>query len=218
MSTTLTELHARLSRRLGEDSVPTITGNEGMRRTQFINEGLKAITRKHYWWWTEKSTTFSSVANQASYSTSDGFPSDIRNSHILELRFDGTLYTPAIQSDVFDLTNASYSGKGQEYMVFAKSLYPLPAYPSTGTDNVSVKYYKVPSLLSSGSDAIDIPDEYADILVAFALGRIQSLDGKRGSAADNYDEFKEIYQDMEKEQNNYLFALKSSSETGPLYE
>ena len=105
MATTLTQLQQRLSYRLAEDSVPTITGNEGLRRTQFINEGLKSITRKHFWWWTEKSDTFDSVANQTSYTYAQGFPSDIRGSAILELRFDGTLYTPALQTDAFEMTS-----------------------------------------------------------------------------------------------------------------
>lgn len=217
MSTTLTNLHQRLSYRLAEDSVPPITGSEGLRRTQFFNEGLKTITRKHYWWWTEKSDTFDSIANQASYTYAQGFPSDIRGSSILELRFDGTLYTPALQTDAFEMTSSSYSGMSQKYIVFNKSLYPLPAYPATGTDNIAIKYYKIPALLSSGSDAVDIPDEYSDILVAFALGRIQAQDSERGSAADSYDEFNEIYKDMEVEQNNYLYALKSSGNLDALY-
>lgn len=206
MAKTLADLQTSISNRKFEDSVPT--GSEYNRRTQFLNEGYKSILRKHYWWWSESSTTFNSVANQSSYGTTDGFPSNIRGSSILELRFDGTLYKPALQSDAFSLLSSGYTGLSQRYMVFNKKLWPLPPYPSSGTNNIAMKYYKISSELSANSDTIDIPDEYSDILVCFALGRIHSL-SKRGSAADAYDEFNEIYKEMEVEQNNYLFALKS---------
>lgn len=191
-----------------EDSVPS--GSESLRRTQFINEAYKSIIRKHYWWWTEAITEFSSVANQEVYTTSDGFPPDIRGSSILELRVDGQLYTPALQTQVFDTSSSTYSGFSQQYMVFNKSLYLLPAYGTSSTNGITLKYYKIPLILSYGTDTIAIPDEYADILVAFALGRLRSLQGQRGSAADAFDEYNEIYKEMESEQNNYLFALKSN--------
>lgn len=217
MAKTLTNLLQSLSYRMREDSVPT--GTESSRRTQFINEAYMSITRKHYWWWTEASSTFNSVANQASYTSSDGFPSTIRGSAILELRVDGTLYHPALQTDAFAAESSSYSGFSQRYMVFNKSLYLLPAYGTSSSNGIAMKYYKIPTILSSGSDTILIPDEYADILVAFALGRLKAIGSQRGSAADAYDEFNEIYKEMEVEQNNYLFALKSSeSQYSALYE
>lgn len=217
MAKTLTNLQQSLSYRLREDSVPG--GSEALRRIQFINEGYLSIARKHFWWWTEATTTFNSVANQTSYTSTDGFPSDLRGSSILELRVDGNLYKPAIQSDVFDLENADYSGYTDQYMVFNKSLYLLPPYGTSSTNGIAMKYYKIPTILSSGSDTIIIPDEYADILVAFSLGRMKSIQSQRGSAADAYDEFNEIYKEMSMEQNNYLFALKSNeTQFQALYE
>lgn len=207
MAQTLTQLLQSLSYRMREDSVPS--GSESARRTQFLNEGYLSITRKHFWWWTEASTTFNSVANQASYTSSDGFPSTIRGSSILELRVDGQLYTPVLQTDAFTSQPASYAGFSQEYMVFNKSLYLLPPYGTSSTNGIALKYYRIPTILSAASDTILIPDEYADILVAFALGRLRAIGSQRGSAADAYDEFNEIYKEMEVEQNNYLFALKS---------
>lgn len=208
MSTTLAQLQSRISMRLGEDSVPT--GNEYTRRTQFLNEGGRSITRKHFWWWTEATDAFDTTASQGSYTVAQGFPSDIRGSAILELRFGGTLYTPAIQSDAFSMTNSTYSGLADKYFVFNKTLYISPSYGTTATDGATIKYYKTWTDLSSNSDTVLIPDDFADILVAFALGRVASIDSERGSAADAYDEFNEIYKEMEMEQNNYLFALKSS--------
>jgi hypothetical protein len=204
---------------MGEDSTPAVSGAEYARRTQFINEAIRSIVRKHYWWWTETSTTFDSVSNQSNYSSSDpGYPTNIRGSSLLELRFNGTLYTPILQSEVFDL-EGSNTGYANRYYFFQKKLWPSPAFSSTVVGGVAMKYYKIPSELSSGSDTIDIPDEFSDVVVAFSLGRVYAIDSERGSAADAYDEFKEIYAEMEQEQNNYLFALKQDAqETAALYE
>jgi len=203
--------------RLGEDSVPS--GNEYSRRTQFINEGGKSIVRKHYWWWTEADDSFDSIAGNTSYTTAQGFPSNIRGSAILELRFAGTPYTPALQSEAMSLTSSTYAGLAEKYFVFNKILYISPSYGVSTTDAVTIKYYKVWTTLTSNSDVCDIPDDFADILVAYALGRIQKISGKRGSAADEFDEFNEIYKEMVSEQNNYLFSLKSDeSSEFALYE
>lgn len=217
MSTTLSQLQTRMSLRLGEDSVPS--GNEYTRRTQFFNEAGKSIVRKHYWWWTEASTSFNSVANQTSYTSTDGFPSNIRGSSVLELRYNGTLYTPVQQTEAFNLTNSDYSGLSENYFIFNKTLYPVSPFGDSIVNGVTMKYYKVWTTLSNNSDVVDVPDDFADLLVAFALARVFSIDSERGSAADNFDEFNEIYKEMEMEQNNYLFALKSSqSDTVALFE
>lgn len=211
MATTLTQLQSRISLRLGEDSVPS--GNEYDRRTQFLNEAGKSIVRKHYWWWTEASDAFNSIANNISYTVAQGFPSNLRGSSILELRFAGTIYTPALQSEALQMTSSTYSGLAQKYFVFNKILYISPSYGVSTTDAIAIKYYKVWTALTTGSDVCDVPDDFADILVAFALARILTISGKRGSSADNYDEFNEIYKEMSIEQNNYLFSLKSDEQS-----
>lgn len=210
MAKTLANIQTALSYRMAEDSVPTAGGNEYLRRTQFINEGYKSILRKHFWWWTEETTTFNSVANQTSYAVADGFPSNIRGSAILELRYQGALIDPVDQTEAFGL-ESSGSGLSQRYYIFDKQLWPVNVFSASVTNGIAMKYYKISSELTTGTDTIDIPDEYADILVSFALGRLTAQDSERGSAADAYDEFNEIYKEMEVEQNNYLFALKSTS-------
>jgi hypothetical protein len=217
VATTLTNLQSRLSLRLGEDSVPS--GNEYDRRTQFFNEAGKSIVRKHYWWWTESSDAFDSIAGNTSYTVAQGFPSNLRGTSIIELRFAGTPYTPVLQSDAMSLTSSTYTGLAQKYFVFNKVLYISPSYGVTTTDAITIKFYKVWTALTTGSDVCDIPDDFSDILVAFALARVHTISGKRGSAADAFDEFNEIFKEMSVEQNNYLFALKSDeSNEVALYE
>lgn len=217
MSTTLTNLQTSLSLRLGEDSIPT--GNEYTRRTQFFNEGGRSVVRKHFWWFTEGSDTFDSIADSTTYTQAQGFPSDLRGSSVLELRFNGTLYTPATQSEVLQMTSSTYSGLANKYFIFNKILNISPSYGTTAADAVAIKYYKVWTALTTGTDVCIIPDDFSDILVAFALARVHTISGKRGSAADAFDEFNEIYKEMSVEQNNYLFSLKSDeSSAEALYE
>jgi len=211
MATTADNLQLSLAYRLHEDSAPS--GTEASRRLQSLNEAYFTVLRKNPWWFTEAKSTFNSVADQESYTSTDGFPSDLRGSSILELRYNDTLYTPILQSEAFsEYTGTYYTGHTQSYFVFNKSLYPVPKFPAAGTNNVTIKYYKYPTKLVSGSDTVLIPDEYADILVSFALARKYQAKGKRGSASDAFDEFNEVLAQMNKEQNDYMFALKSTNQ------
>lgn len=208
MATTLANIQTSIAYRLGEDSAAS--GSEEMRRLQFINEGYFNVIRRHYWWFTETTGTFNTVANQTSYGSADGVPTDIRDSMILELRFDGSLHNPILQSDAFNTYSSTYSSQSQSYFIFNKKIYPVPVWSSVAA--VTLKYYKVPSKLTEGSDTVLIPDEFADCLVAFGLARVLQIDDERGSAADAFEEFEEILKHMTMEQNNYLFALKSKGD------
>lgn len=208
MATTLNDIQLRVAYRLGESAAPS--GVEASRRLQSINEGYKAVIRKHFWWFTEAEDTFNSVANQTYYTPgSDGFPTDIRGSLILELRVDGQLITPLTQTEAMSCLTQGYSNYSQSYFIFNKKLYPVQPFTTTGTDNCSIKYYKVPTMLSSGTDEVIIPDEYADILVAYCVARKSQVKSKRGTAADAFDEFNEILREMQVAQNEYMFSLKS---------
>jgi len=216
-TTTLTQLLDRVSKRLGEDSAPT--GSEKTRRVQFINEAGKSIVRKHYWWWTEETDTFDSVADQSEYTSVGGLPTNIRGTAILELRYSGKLYGPVTQTDAFTIENSSYSGLSSKYFLFNNTLTLVPATGDTTVDAIALKYYKTWTALSADSDVCIITDDFVDILVAFTEARVQKISGKRGSAADAFDEYNEIYKEMSMEQNNYLFALKADfSDITALYD
>lgn len=217
MAKTLTQLQSTLASRLRENSAPSSTGSEYSRRTDYFNEAYRSVIRKHYWWFTEATASLDSVADQESYGTADGFPTDIRNSMILELRYNGTLYTPITQTDAFSNYTSTYTNYSQSYFIFNKKLYPVPAFPDSGTDYITLKYYSIPSELSTGSDTIVIPDEYSDVLVAFAFARVSQTRGKRGSAADGFNEYEDIMKMMSSEQNNYMFALKSNESNDGLH-
>lgn len=214
MATTLANLQTSIAYRLGEDSSPS--GVEKTRRTQFINEGYFNVMRRHYWWFSESTDTFATVASQESYGTADGVASDIRDNLILELRFDGLLHKQITQTDAFNIQASGYAYGAQNFFVFDNKIYPVPVWSSVGT--VSIKYFKWPAKLSLDADEIIIPDEYADCLVSFGVGRVLQIDDERGSASDAFDEFEEIIKQMHKEQNDYNFALKNSIQQGILEE
>lgn len=217
MATTVSDLKTRIAYRMREKASPD--GIEASRRLQFINEAQRTVIRKHFWWFTEATTSFDSVADQTSYDSTDGFPTDIRGSSILELRYNGQLYTPVTQTDAFQTNESTYNSRTQSYFIFNQSLYPMPPFPASGTDYITMKYYKLATDLTTDASEILIPDHYADIIVAFVVGRIHQYDGKRASAADAYDEFNEILDEMSAEQNNYQFALKSGeSDLTAIYE
>lgn len=209
MSTTVNALQLDLAYRLGERAAPSSI--EESRRLSFINQAYRAVMREHYWWFTETESTFNSVADQPFYTPgSNGFPTDIRNMAILEVRYDGTLISPLTQTQALQCMTQGYSNYSDSYFMFNSKLYPVAPFTSTDTDNCSIKYYKNSTPLTSGSDTVLLPDMYADVLNAYAYARMAQTRSKRGSAADGFDEFNEIMRQMRIEQNNYLFALKSS--------
>jgi len=214
MAMTVAELQLSLAQRLGETSAPNDT-NEKARRLAYFNEAYRSVLRKNYWWFTEKVFSFSSVANQTSYTTADGFPSDYRK--FLEVRYDGSLVTPVSQPDVLNSYDSTYSITSSSYFIFAGVLYPTPVFPATGTNNITGKYYHTPAKLTLDADLIIIPDIFSDVLVAYASARMALKRGKRGSSADGFDEWKEILKDMQVEQNSYLFGLGQETETEAIY-
>lgn len=211
---TVADLQLSLAQRLGENSAPN-DSNEKARRLAYFNEAYRSILRKNYWWFTEKTFAFDSVANKTSYDTSDGFPSDFRK--FLEVRYDGKLIVPTLQSQAFQSYDDNYSVVTDSYYIFAGIFYPTPVFPASGTDNITGKYYYNPAKLTLDADLVVIPDIFTDVLVAYAYARMALKRGKRGSSADGFDEWKEILKDMQVEQNNYLFGLQQETETEAIY-
>lgn len=208
MAKTLLQLQTSLAYRMGEDSVPNNTA-ELNRRKSFLNEAYRDVMRRHTWWFTEATGTFSTIANQASYSTADGVPSDMRM--ILELRFQGKLYSPITQNEGMAGMTYPYSNFSESYFVFNGSIYFVPPISSSVTNGITLKYYKNQADLSANTDTILIPDIFADALVAYAYARTSAIEGERGSAGDGFSEYNEILKTMNEEQNKYLFSFKSSS-------
>lgn len=87
--------------------------------------------------------------------------------------------------------------------------------PATGTitatqRDIVYRYWKVPTAMSADSDTTVIPDRFADLLVAYALGRKMTgpIEDERGSSADAFEEYNQILQDMTKENNRKMYFGK----------
>jgi hypothetical protein len=78
--------------------------------------------------------------------------------------------------------------------------------PATGTitatwKNIVYRYWQYPTALTAATDTVIIPDQYADILVAYAYGRYGYVDDSRANSADGFEEYNNILKDMKREQN-----------------
>ena len=205
MATTVPDIQTSLAYRLGENAAPTnIT--EKARRLRFINEALRSLWNRNQWWFSEDTASLSAVSNQEEYS----LPADYRD--IIDLKVDGKFYTLSNYADLADNSNilGPYSQtlpviSSQSY-VLDNTLHVLPKPTANGTDNIEIRYFKGPATLTESS-ILEVPDLFADAIVAFAYARICQLDSERGSAADGFDEFEEIIVNLTKEHNrHYLFG------------
>lgn len=207
MALTLSDLLTSLAYRLGEDSSPS-DASERARRVRFINEAYRKVIATQPMWFSESSTAFNSVANQQKYTTTDGFPSDYRD--IIEVRVDNEIRDAISQAEAFQMEDTEdYEFLYNRYYIFKNELYLVPAPENSGTNNITIKYFKYPTLVSNDSDTFVIPDFYLDALVAYAFARVSQLDDKRGDAADGFNEFNEIVRDLTVENNRQKFYNKS---------
>lgn len=110
MAITVNDVQLSLAYRLGESRVPQNT-NEKAKRLRFIQEGYRALLKRHYWWFTEKVAAFATTNGKEEYGTTDGLPSDLRD--VIEVRIDEQLYEPLPADDAF----AEYQFPPQAYAV-----------------------------------------------------------------------------------------------------
>ncbi len=87
---------------------------------------------------------------------------------------------------------------------FTYTVANSPTTPATGTitatkDNIKMWYYEYPSLPTSTSSSIVLPDEFMDILISYAEGRYWSSAHKRAKAADAFTEFESLVDKLKKE-------------------
>lgn len=87
---------------------------------------------------------------------------------------------------------------------FTYTVTGSPSTPATGTitateRNIVYRYYQYPTLMSSDSDTCLIPDQWVNGIVAYAYGRVCSVDDSRGSAKDGFDEFNQTVNQLSAE-------------------
>lgn len=83
--------------------------------------------------------------------------------------------------------------------------------------NITYRYFSEFVALASDSDTTQIPDGYTYGIVNFAYARKMQTKGRRGSAADGFDEFKEFIRELNAEHNRRAYFNKSVGPTLPEY-
>jgi len=83
--------------------------------------------------------------------------------------------------------------------------------PATGTiiaaeNNIKIWYFSKPTPPTSISSSIVLPDEFIDILVAYAEGRYWSYAHKRGKSADAFTEYETRLSDLKKENFRRMYG------------
>jgi len=89
-----------------------------------------------------------------------------------------------------------------------------PTTPATGTmtateRNIVKRYWSKVVPLTSNIQAIQIPDDYSDVIIAYAEMRLQKIMGRRGSAGDATEEFNQLRRDLISEDNRRKMFNKS---------
>jgi len=83
--------------------------------------------------------------------------------------------------------------------------------------NLTYRHFTEFTPLVNDSDTTQLPDTYTYGIVDFAVARKSQQKGKRGSAADGFDEFKEFIKDLNREQNRRKFENRSVGPMLPEY-
>lgn len=200
MSVTVADILESVALRKGESATPSNL-TENKRRIKYINQAYMAILQKNSYWFTEKTVkTDMTIANLEAYI----LPTDYRE--MIEVRVDDIVRIPEPSSEAFSEYSyppiATYYAD-KYYFLYNNEIHFLPIPSTTSlTANIQYRYYYWPTKLTASTDTVIIPDAYCEALAAYCAGRIAKMSGKRGSAADDFDEFNEIVSEMNKENLN----------------
>lgn len=169
MTTTLTQLTAKVIHKLGE------TADDGMLDsvTESINAGLQQMATEYDWPWLVQAGTISTIAGTQGYS----LPGSC--TRVRELFYDGDTLT-VIQfaelvrySDLSDVPACFYVQNS------SIKLAPVP----NGVYVLGIEYMVCENVLTSGSDTILCPDWYSDLVAVY--GAIEEARRRRDTVLVN---------------------------------
>ena len=82
---------------------------------------------------------------------------------------------------------------------------------TVAANNIKIWYFVNPTAPTSTSSSIVVPDEFMDILVAYAEGRYWSYAHKRGKSADAFTEFESRLADLKKENFRKMYGENNNA-------
>lgn len=136
----------------------------GARINRYLNDAYLQVVRRVSYYVDEATSDFSTVSGTATYPQPTNFAKD------RSLRFTGTL-TGELRSVGLRTIDRSVPTSGMPY-AYAIDGVNLHLYPTP--DNVytlELRFWLLPALLVADTDSPTIPDDYADMLIYWAINR-----------------------------------------------
>lgn len=132
-----------------------------------INRAIEFYESERFWF-SEKVSTFSTVANQKNYSSSDGIPTDMAEVDYVEVTVSGKEYklTPKTYDYIKELISSDSTGEPSDYCYYQENFYFYPIPNAVRT--ISVSYQQKYSELSLDADSNDFTTEAEDLIEARA--------------------------------------------------
>lgn len=147
----------------------------------WLNEAQQRIVRRARLYTRELQETFTTTAGTASYDLEPGL---IRVRSV-RLTDDHAQLEPATLEWV-DQQPAS-TGKPSRYALSGESLVLYPT-PSSGYP-VEIRYWARPDKLVNDDDVLQIPNDYGDLLISWALWKAYKSEDDQPAAADHRSDF-----------------------------
>jgi hypothetical protein len=139
-----------------------------------INRAIEFYERKSFWF-QETTGSFSTIANQQSYGTADGLPSDIKEIDIVTITLSST-NKPELDresyEDIIRLDIAATGGQPYKYAWYQNKIWFYQKPNSIWTINLS--YQKNYTALSADADTNDWTTEAEDLIEARACWWLNS--------------------------------------------
>jgi len=119
---------------------------------------------------------------------------------------------------------SNFNGTQQVLTVPSTTTFTFASSQSTETGtfsatlrNITYRFFTEFSPLTATTSTTQLPDSYSYGIVNFAYARKMQQKGRRGSAADGFDEFKEFINDLNSEQNRRTYANRTVGPILPEY-
>jgi len=194
----VSDIQTMLAIRLGESAAPGDTTTKAQ-RLNWINRAYMDIARKRNWWWLE--TTDTSNTNTGS-TTGYSEPADCKK--IIELQISDVYYDeiPYVDNRIYKNTLGVVSlptlRRSYKFYRYGGKYYLIP---TDGNDAAIhyIKYYKRITNLTNDGDIFLIPEEYGEVIAAYAEARYWMSITQQAKASAPFQEYNQIVVDMMRE-------------------
>jgi hypothetical protein len=133
-----------------------------------INRAIRFYYNSERFWFNETVTTFSTIANQNDYGSSDGIPSTLLEIDYLKLINSGKEFEldERTYQYIQSINGGNYAGQPTDYAYYQGKIYLYPTPNQIWT--ISLSYRKSYAELSSDSDTNDFTTYAEDLIEARA--------------------------------------------------